>query len=234
VSGADAAIPRPFLPAAAREGLGARLRGWTAVGTTAVVPELRLWLSGDLHATWAAMEAAFGLVDSPPPFWCVAWPGSQALARFLLDTPGWASGKRVLDFASGCGLAGLAAARAGAAAVLCADLDPAAGAIAHENARLNGLSIETTEADLVAGEGPAGPWDLVLAGDATYDTEPARQIRAFLAAQAAAGATVLLGDPGRPGGPVTGIERLAWVEVPTELRIEGMRAKRTGVYRFTG
>ena len=46
-----------------------------------------------------------------PPFWAFAWPGSMAMARLILDRPALVAGKRVLDFAAGCGLAAIAAAR---------------------------------------------------------------------------------------------------------------------------
>ena len=51
-----------------------------------------------------------------PPFWAFAWPGGQALARHMLDHPAVVAGRRVLDFAAGCGIAAIACARAGAAA----------------------------------------------------------------------------------------------------------------------
>ena len=61
-----------------------------------------------------------------PPFWAFAWPGSQALARHILDNPAHVAGRRVLDFAAGCGLAAIACARAGAASVEAAEIDPLA------------------------------------------------------------------------------------------------------------
>jgi len=49
--------------------------------------------------------------------------GRQALARYLLDHPETVRGKSVLDFGSGSGLVAIAAAKAGAASVLAADID---------------------------------------------------------------------------------------------------------------
>ena len=46
------------------------------------------------------------------------WPGSAALARYLLDAPSIAHCKTVLDFGAGSGLAAIAAARCGAADVV--------------------------------------------------------------------------------------------------------------------
>ena len=72
-----------------------------------------------------------------PPFWAFAWPGSEALARYITDHPGLVRGKRVLDFAAGCGLAGLACLRAGAAQVQAAEIDPLACAAMRLNAAAN-------------------------------------------------------------------------------------------------
>ena len=44
-----------------------------------------------------------------PPFWAFAWPGGQAIARYILDNPSLVKNKSVLDLASGSGLAGIAA-----------------------------------------------------------------------------------------------------------------------------
>jgi predicted nicotinamide N-methyase len=85
-------------------------------------PELELWLLGDDVDLEAACEE---LADGEaPPFWAFCWGSGQALARHLLDRPEIVRGKRVVDLGSGSGIAGLAAARAGAAHVLALDLDP--------------------------------------------------------------------------------------------------------------
>ena len=77
---------------------------------------------------WRLTEEELGELGLPPPFWAFAWAGGQALARWVLDHPEEVAGRRVLDFAAGSGLVGIAAARAGAAHVLCADIDPFCGA----------------------------------------------------------------------------------------------------------
>src|SRR5581483_6131137 len=80
-------------------------------------PELRLYLADEITPIWRLTEEELGEIGLPPPFWAFAWAGGQALARYLLDHPGEVAGKRVLDFATGSGLAAIAAARASAAAV---------------------------------------------------------------------------------------------------------------------
>ena len=57
---------------------------------------------------------------------------------------------RVLDLGAGTGILALAAARAGARAVLAVDNDPVAVRVARENARINGLALRVRA---VAGEG---------------------------------------------------------------------------------
>src|SRR5262249_40459605 len=79
-----------------------------------LAPEIRLHLAEDAIVWWARMEAQTGRVLTAP-FWATAWPGGQAVARYVLDHPGTVAGKRVLDVASGSGLIAIAAGLAGAA-----------------------------------------------------------------------------------------------------------------------
>ncbi|GFH15915.1 uncharacterized protein HaLaN_12240, partial [Haematococcus lacustris] len=55
-----------------------------------------------------------GLEDGDP-YWTRAWPSAIALASALLARPHLVRGKRVADLGSGLGVAGIAAALAGAA-----------------------------------------------------------------------------------------------------------------------
>src|SRR5262249_58715515 len=89
-------------------------------------------------------------------------PGGRAIARQLLEDPALVAGRRVLDFAAGSGLAAIAAAKAGAAVVEAAEIDPLAGAAIALNAAANGVAVAWREADLV---GSDERWDVVLAGD---------------------------------------------------------------------
>src|SRR5436305_12865252 len=78
-------------------------------------PEIRLYLADEATSLWEKTEEELGEIGLPPPFWAFAWAGGQALARYILDHPELARGKLVLDFASGSGLVGIAAALAGPA-----------------------------------------------------------------------------------------------------------------------
>lgn len=75
-----------------------------------------------------------------PPYWAFCWASGQAMARYLLDNPAEVSGQRVIDFGCGSGVAGIAAAKAGAKVVAC-DIDPDALAATKVNAELNGMAV---------------------------------------------------------------------------------------------
>ncbi len=203
-----------------------------------LVPELELLLAPALVPVWEAAEAAAG-ARLEAPFWAFAWAGGQALARVVLDDPALVRGARVLDFAAGGGVAGLAAARAGAAAVVACDLDALARAMALENARRNGLALEVTGEDLVGRPlgppGAPGGFDVVLAADACYERGPAARIGAWLRAEAAAGRRVLLGDGGRAFAPAgDDLVPLAALEVPVALDLEGVARRTARVWRLAG
>ncbi len=88
------------------------------------MPEITLHLATEAHDLWLKTEEELQEIGLPPPFWAFAWAGGQGLARYVLDHPELVVDKRVLDFATGSGLVAIAAAKAGAAHVLAADIDP--------------------------------------------------------------------------------------------------------------
>ncbi len=153
-------------------------------------------------ARLAAADADFGT-----PFWAYYWLGGLGLARFVLDRPEWVQGRRVLDLGCGSGLVGIAAARAGAASVIAADIDRYALAALGLNAIANGVAIETVPGDLLGGETP--DVELVLAGDLFYEAGLAERALGFLARCRAAGIDVLVGDPWRAPLPQERLRMLA-------------------------
>jgi predicted nicotinamide N-methyase len=191
------------------------------------VPEVRLRVAGDVVALWEAMEADGGAAVREPPFWAAAWPGGQALARHVLDDPSLVAGRAVVDLGSGSGLVAVAAALAGAAEVVASEVDPYGRTAVAVNAELNGVGPVRVVGDLLGGPPPAA--DVVLAGDVCYDRAMTERVLPFLAAARAAGAEVLVGDPGRPYLPAGRLERVAVHEVP-ETEGEGLR--RTTVWRL--
>jgi predicted nicotinamide N-methyase len=192
-------------------------------------PELELHLADEITPIWRLTEEALEKIGLPPPFWAFAWAGGQALARYVLDNPQLVAGRRVVDFASGSGIVGIAALKAGAADVLCADIDPFCGAALAVNAAANGVACAFTDADLLDAPPPA--WaQVILAGDICYEKPLAERVMAWLAEARAAGATVLIGDPGRSYFPRDGLEKLAEYQVPTTRELEDQEVKKTAVW----
>jgi predicted nicotinamide N-methyase len=178
-----------------------------------LVPEIRLHLAEDPVVWWARLEAEAGAMLDPP-FWASAWVGGQAVARYVLDHAEVVAGRRVLDLASGSGLAAIAACRAGAAAVTANDIDPYAVAAIDVNARVNGVALITVGGDLLDGDG--GDAEVVLAGDVFYSRDMARRVVGFLDRATARGADFLVGDPGRAFLPRDRLEVVASYPAPTD------------------
>ena len=192
-------------------------------------PEIRLHVADDSTALWTKTEEELGEMGLPPPFWAFAWAGGQALARYVLDHPETVRGRRVLDFAAGSGLVAIAAARAGAAHVQACDIDAYAAAATALNAHANGVDVSPCEGDLV---GRDDGWDVVLAGDVSYERDMAERVTTWLGALHARGATVLIGDPGRSYLARERLERVALYAVPVTRDLEDADVKQTGVWRF--
>jgi predicted nicotinamide N-methyase len=197
------------------------------------VPEVSLCVADDVVALWEALEQ--GQVDpgSDPPFWAAAWPGGQALARYVLDHPEVVAGRRVLDLGAGSGLVAVAAALAGAASVLASEVDPYGRAAVAVNAEENGVGPIAVTGDLLDDEPDPG-LDVVLAGDVCYDREMTARVLPFLGRAWLNGATVLLGDPGRAYVPQEGLVEVATFDVPdTEPSpTQPTQIRRTTVWRL--
>ena len=191
-------------------------------------PEISLHLADEVTPIWRLTEEELGELGLPPPFWAFAWAGGQALARYLLDHPHEVAGKRVLDFAAGSGLVGIAARKAGAASVLCADIDPFCAAAVAANAAANAVAVEFTADDLL--DAPPPDVDVICAGDVCYEKPMTDRVLAWLARAKANGARVLIGDPGRTYFPRQGLAFLAEYRVPTTRELEDQEVKRSSVW----
>jgi predicted nicotinamide N-methyase len=209
-------------------GPAAFVRAETRLLPVPLCPEIRLHLAEESIPLWRKTEEELAAEGLPPPFWAFAWAGGQALARYVLDDPETVRGRRVLDLAAGSGLVGIAALKAGAAAVLCADLDPFAAAAARLNAEANGVALDVTTADLVGGEMDA---EVILAGDIAYERDTAARVFAWLFELHGQGRTVLVGDPGRSYLPKDRLEAVESYEVPVTRELEDAEIKRTAVWR---
>ena len=203
----------------------------TDVRTHPFVPEVRLRLANDTMALWEAAEEAMGGGQLAPPFWASVWPGGLALARYLLEHPEMVLGRTVVDVATGSGVVAIAAAVAGARSVVAYDTDELAVHAAQTNARLNGIRITVHRADVRMVPASAGA--LVTAGDVFYDRDISTAMLEGLAALAAAGAEVLVGDPYRSFLPEGRLEALANFEIGVDTAVESEAVKTTLVARLS-
>lgn len=203
------------------------VKAQTRIKAPPLCPELPMHLITPETPLWSAGEADLEKLGLPPPFWGFAWPGGQALARYVLDHPEEVRGKRVLDFGAGCGIEALAALQVGAAEAVGADIDPLAEEAMQLNAALLDLPLITTTRDLL---GQDEGWEVILAGDMFYDRELALAILEWLLRLAARGARVLLGDPHRghlePGVLIPVIQ----LEAPADVDVDGQYRKWTTLY----
>ena len=207
------------------------IQATTRLAPVPLVPEIRLYLAAEPIGLWQRTEQELGRTGLPPPYWAFAWPGGQALGRYLLDHPGAVTGKRVIDLASGSGLVAIAAAQAGAAAVAAYDVDPLAVAAIAANAAANDASVTGICADILHPGGPPLPAaDLVLVADAFYQRELAASVMSFLDRARDAGASVLAADLGRAYLPKTRLTALGAYDVPGLAAIEDHDIRTTTIW----
>ncbi len=203
------------------------VRSACRLGPVPQVPEIRLHLADDVLSLWQRTEDEFG-ADRPPPFWAFAWPGGQALARYVLDHPGLVAGRSVLDLGSGSGLVAIAAAKAGAAAVAASEVDPLAVAAIGLNARANLVPAPAVTGDVLDGDGTGA--DVVLAGDVWYSRPLAERVLGFVDRALARGASVLAGDIGRAFLPRDRFRVLDARDIPVMAGLEDSAVKQTMVW----
>ena len=206
------------------------VRANTSVLAPPLVPEVKLHLAHEAMPIWQKTEDEMGEMGLPPPFWAFAWAGGQALARHVLDNPEIVRGRSVLDLASGSGLVGIAAMKAGAGSVLAADIDEFSQVAIGLNAALNDVAMERATGDLLAR--PAGRFDVILAGDLFYEKSLAERCFAWLAEAQTRGTDVLIGDPGRSYLPKDKLEKIAEYSVPVSRDLEDAEIKRSCVWRL--
>jgi predicted nicotinamide N-methyase len=203
------------------------IRANTVIATATHVPEIRLHLATEITPIWQATETWLAERNVDPPFWAFAWPGGQAFARMILDDPALVAGKRVLDFAAGCGIAAIACVMAGAASVEACEIDPLAVAAIGVNAALNGVPV-TLAGDIV---GDACRWDIILCGDVCYEAPMTSHILPWLKAMTA-DAEVWIADPGRAYMPKTGVAAFGRYRIDTTLELEDHVTRDVVLYRL--
>jgi predicted nicotinamide N-methyase len=205
------------------------IQSQTTIIAPPLTPEIHLHLATEITPIWEATEESLKQMNVAPPYWAFAWPGGQAVTRFLLDHPDWVKGRRVLDFAAGSGLSAIGAAKAGAALVQAAEIDDMAIAAITVNARINGVAIDLIRDDQV---GMEPRWDVVLAGDVCYERPMAERVISWFRVLAGRGVAILMGDPGRAYLPQSGLVELARYQVPTTLELEDRQVRETIVWRL--
>lgn len=200
------------------------------------LPEIQLYTAhpgSGLRRLVDPEDHADAVDDTPepqPPYWAYAWAGGTVLARYILDHPKKVAGRRVLDLGAGSGIVGIAAAKAGAAEVIAAEIDRNGVAAIRLNAAANGVEITVVEKDITTG--PPPPVDLVLAGDVFYSSEVALRVIPFLDRCLASGLEVLVGDPRRSDLPLSRLRLLAEYQVPDFGEAKGAAGKPSGVFSF--
>ena len=207
------------------------IRSNTTLMAPPLVPEVRLHLAHEAVPLWQKTEQELGEMGLPPPFWAFAWAGGQALARHVLDHPDLVAGKRVTDLASGSGLVGIAASKAGAASVLAADIDLFSVEAIGINAAANGVSLDATGRDLL--DQPAPDCDVILVGDLFYEKDLAGKVFGWLEEAESRGILTLIGDPGRSYLPREKLRKLGEYKVQVTRDLEDAEVKLTSVWRLS-
>ncbi len=140
-------------------------------------PEIELYLIDPANMQQAFSSDEIRLILQNTPYWCFCWASGQALAYYLLRHRDRFAGKRIVDFGAGSGVVAIAAALAGAAAVIACDIDPDAIAAIQANAALNKVAVATC----LALDRLDGPVDMIIAADVLYDRENFHYLAEFLA-----------------------------------------------------
>lgn len=222
-------------------GIGSRpdpaefIRANMRIVTVPAIPEIRLYTahpgSGLRRLVeWNQHATEEDGPEPEPPYWAYVWAGGAVLARYIFDRPETVTGRRVLDLGAGSGLVGIAAAKAGASAVIAAEIDRNGVAAIGLNATANGVVIATIGGDITSG--PPPPVDVVVVGDLFYAHDLAGRVVPFLDRCLAAGIEVLVGDPGRAYLPRSRLRLLAEYEVPDVGEGRNAAMKPSGVFSF--
>ena len=172
-----------------------------------LVPDIQLLLLSADYPRGPLPREAVAVIMAQPSYWAFCWASGQALARHLLDNPALVRGKRVLDFGSGSGVVGIAAACAGAASVTACDIDARARLATQLNAALNAVAIDVVGAlDMDRAD-----YDVVLIADVLYDITNLPLLRQFTHAVP----EIVIADSRVKSIPLPGIEVVAHYETAT-------------------
>jgi predicted nicotinamide N-methyase len=198
----------------------------TTIGRSPLVPEIALRLAASDTELWEATQSWLDAREVPPPFWAFAWPGGQALARYILDHPDVVRGALAFDLGAGSGLVAIACAKAGARKVVACDSDPFAREASHVNAEANDVRLELAHDmnELVFERD-----SVLLAADVFYDRPTAAAFTNVLRRARENGARVFVSDPRRPYFPADSFTRVATHDVRVPLGLESRELLQTDV-----
>lgn len=199
-------------------------------------PSLRAFSAVDELPLWQAIEDACGhQIDAP--FFAVAWPGAQVVARALLAGSVDVTGRRVLELGCGSGLSSVAAALAGAAHVRATDIDHLALLTTSLLAEANGahgvqvvtgvLSVLDDDAVMAA----LDDTDVVIAADVVYNRELGLALARLIGQCRSRGIDVVVADSGRPFFDPAGLAATETSDVPVPFGVEGRSSRRVVLYR---
>ena len=210
------------------DSLGALLARHAPLRRVPLVPALRAFAADDELPLWLALEQHCGR-QLGAPFFAVAWPGAQALARVLCDRTIDVCDRSVVDVGCGSGLAAVAAALQGARHVVAVDADPLALGCARLLALAHGVQIETRSGD-ACDERVVGCADVVIAGDVVYNADVGVAFAACVRRWKSEGRLVVLADSGRPFFDAAGLPERLRFDVDVPYAVEGVAHRTVRVF----
>lgn len=186
----------------------------------------------DSNVLLEAIDPAAFLEDERLPYWSELWASSVALAEWCL-TASCLRGKLVLELGCGLGLAGIAAARAGATALL-TDYEEDALLFARYNA-LRNVPERTPAVLLFDWRQPRvpGKFDLLLGADILYERRHFLPLLEAFRVLLAPGGAAVLTDPDRSTGePFARLAQEWGYSVACDRSLVEHHARRLSVTRF--
>ena len=195
-----------------------------------LIPEIPLHLAMHSHDIWQIVEEQVAETQAKRPYWAFAWPGGQAMARYLVDNPHWVAGKRILDLGCGSGIGAIAAMEAGARSALANDIDPLALVATRLNAAANGVEVATTVDDILA-DVPSDI-DVILLADIVYEPDLHARVSAFIQTAASRKIPILFADRGTTRLPLSPLQKLAEYKADVCPTMADMQFERGIVWRL--
>jgi len=195
-------------------------------------PELLAHQAPDVFALWQAWEHEIR-EKRDVPYWAVAWPAAQVMARYFKDHPEWVRGRNVLDLGCGGGVAGIAAAKSGARRIYGNDIDPSALEMTARNAAANAVEVQLDGSNLLERGWPEDT-GIILVGDLFYERTESDILFDWLQRARRNGIAVLVADSSRPFGPKTGVQVLVEEIVQTDWDLEGAVSRKVRLLTLEG